>query len=636
MCGIFGTLNVSVAERANEIFAGLSHRGPDEQGFIKTDNLELLHTRLAIQDLHSTGQQPMCYHGLTIVFNGEIYNHLQLREKYGLFAGSNSDTLTLLMLFELKGIQMLEEIDGMFAFALYDERRHELFLARDRAGKKPVYVYQNGLQFAFSSELNILNRIFRPVKNLASLSAYLYLGYHYRKATSYQKVTELENGHYLKINSQTGSQKLVKWFDIAVFYKAKNKLGYRDAVDALDSKLQIAVNRRIDSSDLDVGSFLSGGIDSGLVTAIAALHKPSLKTFTVRIAGSYDESLLAQSVADKYETRHTAVDISFDDLQSDIERILINYGEPYCDSSAIPSYYVAKAAKQHVTVVLNGDGADELFAGYRRYVPFKNYDFFNSGKISRSIAAVLSGILPVAHEKKSRYNYFYRLLKFASYSDILQLYSSASSDILVGFESQFIIKPDLRDISHDLEEINHLHLSSLDKLLLMDFQTILFSGLLPKMDIATMAHSLEGRSPFLSKELLEFAPGLNNDFKINGLATKYILRQLAKKYLPANLINQPKRGFEVPLKHWVNHELNEIIHDYLLSQNVLYPSIIQKSFIQDLLAKKINISEERRAKILFDVFALEVWYTNLQRSAVSPFDLTAQTSSAVHTNGVSI
>lgn len=627
MCGIFGTLNLSIAEQASEIFGGLAHRGPNSRGFTIEDNVELFHTRLAIQDISNSGRQPMHHHGLSIVFNGEIYNHMQLREEYGLEAESNSDTKTLLMLYELMGMKMLDKLDGMFAFALYDQLNRELFLARDRAGKKPLYVYSNGEEIAFSSELNILYQLFKPEIDYSSISAYLYLGYHYRKATPYKKVFDLENGHYLKINTENGQQTTVKWFDISTSYTITNKLSYVDTIHELDSRLQLAVNRRVDSSDVDVGSFLSGGIDSGLITAIAALHKPLIKTFTVRIEGSYDESLLALQVAQKYNTSHTVVDISFADLQNDIEKILINYGEPFCDNSAIPSYYVAKSAKEHVNVALNGDGADELFGGYRRYVPFKYFDFFNSSRFSKFSARALSNFLPLAHEKKSSYNYIYRLLKFAGYKDILQQYSSASSDIFVGYENQFVQDPDLDQIRDDLNKINQLRLSPLNKLLLMDFQTILFSGLLPKMDIATMAHSLEVRSPFLSKEIMEIAPGLKDDFKINGLSTKFILRDLAKKYLPPDLITQPKRGFEIPLKNWVDHQLNDIIADYLLSADAFYPIMIKKAFIQDLLAKRINISQERRAKILFDVFALEVWYKNIRQTDLSSINLQAQAKS---------
>lgn len=608
MCGIFGTLNFNSREDVGHIYRDLFHRGPDEQRHVLHDNLELYHTRLAIQDLTDQGQQPMKHEGLTVVFNGEIYNHLEVRAKYGLQNSSSSDTRTILMLYERIGMKMLEEFDGMFAFALYDSVKKKLFLARDRAGKKPLYVYSKGVQCVFSSELNILSKVVRPEIDYASIADYLYLGYHYRKATPYKRVTELENGCYLEIDTHSNISKKVKWFDIATFYQKENKLNYTDSVEMLDQNLQLAVKRRIDSSDLDVGAFLSGGIDSGLVTSIAASHTSNLKTFTVRVEGSYDESHLAKKVAQKYGTNHTEVDITFSDLQNDIEKILLNHGEPNCDNSAIPSYYVAKEAKKHITVVLNGDGADELFGGYRRYVPFKHFDFFNSGKVSTTAAKILTSILPIANEKQSNYNYVYRLLKLAGYDDMLKVYNSASCDLFVGFEDQFLQKPLMKALSADLVLTNKLPISSLQKIILTDFQSMLFSRLLPKMDIATMAHSLEGRSPFLSKEILEFAPGLHDDCKINNLTTKPILRDLALRYLPQDLINQPKRGFEIPLKSWVNGELKTIISDYLLAPDALYTKIIKKNFVEDLLDSKVKISDERRAKILFCIFGLEVWF----------------------------
>lgn len=611
MCGIFGTINYEIPVDQQEIFQGLWHRGPDEQDRQSIDNLHLYHTRLAIQDLSASGRQPMEYNGLMIVFNGEIYNHLELREKYGLESASNSDTRTILMMYELMGMKMLEEFDGMFAFALYDLKNRMLYLARDRAGKKPLFIYRKGKTWMFSSELNILAQIAQPKIDHAALSDYLYLGYHYRKSTPYLHVSELENGHYLKLDPQSMKEQDLTWFNMEEGYKKESKLSHADSVAQLDQLLQLAVQRRMDSSDLDVGSFLSGGIDSGLVTAIAAKHAKRLNTFTVRVPGSYDESGLAAKVAKSYGTNHTVVDIDFSNLQDDIESILSGHGEPNCDNSAIPSYYVARAAKQHTTVVLNGDGADELFGGYRRYVPFRHLDFFQPNNLTKISAKILAGILPIANEKQSYYTYLYRLLKFASYTDVVKIYCSASSDLFVGFEDQFLRRPLMKEISADLLAINKLPLSALNKILLMDFQSMLFSRLLPKMDIATMTHSLEGRSPFLSKELLEFAPGLPDHFKIHNVTTKSILRDLAVNYLPEELINQPKRGFEIPLRKWVDEELKTVINDYLLAKDTLYSRIIKKSFIEDLIAKKIRVSDERRAKMLFCVFGLEVWYKKL-------------------------
>ncbi len=616
MCGIFGTINLSVSNRASEVFCSLFHRGPDDRGFYQKDNIELYHTRLAIQDLSEMGKQPMCKDGLSIAFNGEIYNHLELRKKYGLYSPSTSDTQTILMLYRKLGISMLDEFDGMFAFALYDEAEKQLYLARDRAGKRPLYIYQKGEAFAFSSELNALYKITRPAINYGSLSSYLYIGYHYKKDTPYKEISDLQAGTFLQIDTVTGNYEIKKWFDISKFYFKQSQIEYADAIRELDSRLRLAVKRRIESSDLDVGCFLSGGIDSGLVTAIAANYKKSLKTFTVKLDGAYDESTLAQEVALQYGTDHKVVDISFSNLRNDIEKILISYGEPFCDSSAIPSYYVSKAAKQYITVVLNGDGADELFGGYRRYVPFRYFDFFNTSTFSKTAFKSLLNLLPIANEKKSRYNYFYRMLKFGSYKKDIELYTSASYDLLVGFEKHFIKQPDLKEIEDDLLRYKSYKLSALSKILLIDFEAILFSDMLPKMDIATMSNSLEGRSPFLSKEILEFAPGLKDNFKINNLQTKYILRNLARKYLPENLISQPKRGFEVPLKKWMETELKEIVNDYLLSGSAIYPQLIEKKFVENLLSKKVKISDERRAKILYNIFALEVWHKNLKSNMI--------------------
>lgn len=610
MCGIFGSVNYKIP-RETEVFNGLLHRGPDQQQHRRVNNVTLFHTRLAIQDLSVAGQQPMEHENMIIVFNGEIYNHMELRAKYGLKAQSNSDTLTLLMLFKLLGMAMLEELDGMFAFALYDISNRRLFIARDRSGKKPLYLYSKNDTFVFSSELKILAQVTKPEIDYEALSDYLYLGHHYRKATPYKEVREVENGHYLTIDTLTGTVEDTAWFKIEKFYKTSSSLSYEDSLLHLEELLKKAVSRRLDSSDLDVGSFLSGGIDSGVVTALAAEHSSKLKTFTVKIDGSFDESELAAQVAKKYDTDHHVVEIDFSHLQNDIEKIITNHGEPNSDNSAIPSYYVAKAAKEHITVVLNGDGADELFGGYRRYVPFSHVDFFNPSALTKFSSSILTKVLPVANKKHSNYTYLYRLLKFASYSDLVKIYCSASSDLMVGYEDQFIQQPQMTAIREDLTRINEYPISSLKKILLMDFESMLFSRLLPKMDIATMAHSLEGRSPFLSKEILEFAPTMEDSFKIKKIQTKHILRDLGKKLLPSDLISQPKRGFEIPLSKWVDNELKEIIHTYLFAHDTLYSKLIKKEFVHDLVQRKILISDEKRAKIIFSIFSMEVWYKNL-------------------------
>ncbi len=585
------------------------HRGPDEQSSFVCDNVDLYHLRLSILDIGG-GKQPMHLHDrYTIIFNGEIYNHAEIRKQFGLTGATNSDTETLLLLYERMGESFLQYLDGMFVFVIYDRINKTLFIARDRAGKKPLYVYNNAQKIVFASELNCLKGLLPLEMDTNNFYHYMRLGVFYRKLTPYKNVKELAAGTYLTIDCKNLEIKEKRWWDIRDYYMQQHQDNLEQSLDKTNDFLQKAVKRRLESSDLEVGCFLSGGIDSGLVTAIASKHNSNLKTFTVSFSGEYDEAPLAKLVAEKYHTRHTEIRISFDNLKDDVEQILCNYGEPFFDSSAIPSYYVSKEAKKHVTVILNGDGADELFGGYRRYVPFARYDFFRQHFLVNRSASAVKMFLPKPHNKKSKYNYLYRLASLASKSS-LEIYLSAGLDIIEDYEKH-IIQPSfdyLEQMRADFNVIASSPMSGLKKIMNMDFDTNLFSDLLVKMDIATMAHSLEGRSPFMGKELLEYAPGMNDNFKINGSTTKYLLRTLAKQYLPETLINQPKRGFEIPLKNWVNNELKEMMHDYISAPSALSRNFVNYSFTEKLLLNKNNVPAEKRAKILWTLFCMEVWY----------------------------
>ena len=563
----------------------------------------------------------MIHNGVYITFNGEIYNHFELRKKYNLHHSSRSDTMTILLMYEKLGIAMLQEFDGMFAFCLYDTNSETIFLARDRTGKKPLYIWQKNDSLVFSSELNVLREITQPNINKSAINDYLYLGFHFKQQTPFESIWELADGCFHEFNLTTLRHNTVRWFDITSFYLKKIELTEAEALDQLDIKLNHSVKCRLESSDVEVGSFLSGGIDSGLVTAIASNYKNHLKTYTVRFPGAYDESNLALLVAQRYNTIHTPIDISFYRLNLDFEKIIANYGEPFCDDSAIPSYYVSEAAKKHITVVLNGDGGDELFGGYRRYVPFRHYDFFSSNKHMAKIIGKMSSIIPVAHKRKGMYNYLYRLLDFASYKDPVKMYTAATSDLLVGCEDAFATPPELKEFRKMLLEISSLPISGLQKLLLADYHAILFGVLLPKMDIATMAHSIEGRSPFLGKDILEFAPSVPDRYKVSGFTTKYLLRKLAKKYLPEEVIHQPKRGFEVPLKLWMDNDLKNILDDYLFSSNPLYVEFLDKKFVMQIYNRTVNLPDEKRAKILYGILCLEVWHKQLVNKA-KPFQET--------------
>lgn len=608
MCGIAGAINFKLSYQL--VNKSLFHRGPDEQNAFASDNVDLYHLRLSIMDI-TGGGQPMHLDGrYTIIFNGEIYNHEALRARFHLKGHTSSDTETLLLLYRKYGPDFLQHVDGMFAFAIYDNQKKNLFIARDRAGKKPLYYYVDDGKIVFASELNCLKEILPLEMNRDNFYHYLRLGSFYRQLTPYHNVKELPNGTYINIDCVTLNIKEKCWWSINDQYTQNSADGFSASMEKVDGYLHEAVKRRVEASDLEVGSFLSGGIDSGLVTAIASGYNNSLKTFTVSFDGQYDEATLAKQVADKYHTRHTQIKISFDHLTNDLEKIVSNYGEPFFDSSAIPSYYVSQEARKHLTVILNGDGADELFGGYRRYVPFAKYDFFKENAMVKNTATFFKNVLPPSNNKMSGYNYLHRLASLASKEDI-EIYLSAGVDIMEGFEQHIknsVVDDYLEPMRKDFNKIVRTELSGLKKIMNMDFNTTLVSQLLVKMDIASMAHSLEGRSPFLCKELLEYAPRINDNYKINGSTTKVLLRQLAKKYLPAELVNQPKRGFEIPLKNWINKELKEIVFAYLGSGTSLSNDFISKKFISSLLNNKVRISEEKRAKILWMLTSMEIWY----------------------------
>ncbi|MEP6582781.1 MAG: asparagine synthase (glutamine-hydrolyzing) [Ginsengibacter sp.] len=610
MCGLAGTINADFSY--DTVTKIMGHRGPDERRGYQHGNVNLFHLRLAILDI-AGGIQPMSLKDrYVIIFNGQIYNHQEIRKQFNLAGNTSSDTETLLLLYDKFGRDFLQYLDGMFVFIIHDKVKNELFIARDRAGKKPLYYYFDDKVFAFASELNCLYKMVKLEVEPANFYHYLRLGSFYRQFTPYKKVKELPAGTHLTINCDNLAITEKKWWNINDYYSTQCKDSLETSLQKTDQFLHTAVKRRIESSDLEVGSFLSGGIDSGLTTAIASQYNSRLRTFTVSFEGEYNEAPLAKLVAEKYHTNHTEIKISFANLRDDIEKILSNYGEPFFDSSAIPSYYVSREAKKYVTVILNGDGADELFGGYRRYVPFARYDFFKKNYLVKNGASFIKRGMPKSHNKKSFYNYLYRLASLASKSNV-EIYLSAGVDIFEDY-TEFITDPGfdyLEPLRKDFDQIANSDLSGLQKIMNMDFDINLFDDLLVKMDIATMANSLEGRSAFLSKELLEYIPGIADKYKINGRTTKYLLRRLAVKYLPATLINQPKRGFEIPLKSWIDKELKEPVTDFLSSSQCFYKNFVQQSFVLDLLNKKVDISDEKRAKILWTLFSMEVWNKNM-------------------------
>jgi len=610
MCGIFGTLNCPIDNSA-QVLHDLNHRGPDRHGCLTVGPLSLLHTRLAIQELGSGGHQPMQHGRWILAFNGEIYNHRELRRRYSLLlCQSASDTETLLHLWERLGVAMLPELDGMFALVLFDTMTQRLWLARDRFGEKPLYVWQSGVELVFCSELRALQRHVALPVNRDALSRYCQVGYFLKDETPYQSLRQINPGHVECIETRTMARTETCWIPEKTIFRSL--AGKEVSLSQLDQTITQSVHQRIDTADREVGILLSGGIDSGLITAIAAQHRPGIRTFTMSFAdGLYDEAPLAQLVANRYKTRHTAVRVDTQDLADDLLTILPRYGEPFMDSSALPSYWIAKAAREYVPVVLTGDGADELFGGYRRYAAAR-FGLFRLPKIAGRFVAAFHPLLPHPTHKQSRYSHFYRLSHMAQQSGAKR-YLAITTDVFGGYESA-LIDPAPLDGLHKLVEQTQ-SLSGLQQLQALDLVLLLPGDLLKKMDIATMAHSLEARSPFLSRKVTQLAFSLPDNLKMGwnrGVQTKFLLRQLATKYLPAGLVDQPKRGFEVPLRQWLDGPLRSLTYDYL-TKPTLIDSLVRPTFIGHLLQQPHRFPPEKRAKLLWMMLSVEIWYRNLFR-----------------------
>ncbi|WP_299987983.1 asparagine synthase (glutamine-hydrolyzing) [uncultured Pontibacter sp.] len=609
MCGIFGKVGQLEASEMEVATQMLCHRGPDGQLYESYDQVHLFHARLSIVDI-AGGTQPMADEDLAIIFNGEIYNHQEIRDKFDLKCHTRSDTETIMRMYSRFGLDMLQYMDGMFAIALYDKGKKTLYLLRDRAGKKPLYYSKQGNSIYFASEQNLLQKIVKPTIKLSAIAEYLQTGMVYGEATPYEDIYELKPGHLVSI--QVDSQELSdqkQWWSIEPYYQQTLQLSEQDALVELDARLKQAVKSRVESSDLEVGCFLSGGIDSGIITAMAAKVKPDLRTFTVKFGGQYDESAIAGAVSKHIGTDHHELSVSYDQLANDFEKIVTAYGEPFMDDSQIPSYYVAREAKKHLTVIINGDGGDELFGGYRRYVPFGNKLLHNA--VVKNISGAVLPFLPTPTDKMSLYNYAYRLARLNS-MQLYEQYLSSGTDMLYDQAKSFKVQPS-GELRSRIEQNATKEMSALRQIMLTDFETILPNILLKKIDISSMQHSLEGRSPFLSKGILEFAPSLPDSLKIKGTTTKYLLRKLAAKYLPAGVEKLPKRGFEVPVIPLMENTLKPMLKDYLSSANALYRSVVDPKVIDALLQDKegASMTRDRRARILFSVLAMEVWHQKL-------------------------
>jgi len=574
MCGIAGIISYHQYNKAKlkSMTDLLKSRGPDEEGFFYDKGICLGHRRLSIIDLE-TGRQPISNEDghLTIVFNGEIYNYLEIKDKY---LGNrhkfktNTDTEVILHLYEEKGKDVVNYLNGMFSFAIWDSREKELFIARDRVGQKPLYYFNIGGSFAFSSELNSLMSVFPVEKeiNWGALQDYLRYQYIPNPETAYKNVFSLSPGEFIVAKEYNGNINLKNVRYWKPQYK-KKKYSLLEAENVMETLLIKSVKRRL-ISDVPLGSFLSGGLDSSLIVALMKKLKDDVATFSISFAEkSYDESKYAELVANFLETEHHTKEVQLN-ISSDMSKIIGIFGQPFGDASAIPVYFLSAFTKNFVKVALSGDGADELFGGYRRYLSIKFWERINRLPASSSTINIANKLVKKIPDKSGYYgNVFSKKVKFLVKQ--WEQMTVGKGGFLLSFSEDEL----KRIFKNRYIPPNEKYIQTFDEQVIDDINYYLTDDILIKVDRMSMANSLEVRAPFLDPELIDFALSLSDNLKIHLFESKYSLKKTAEKYLPKKIIYRSKHGFMLPLDYWFKNDLGEFIikesKDHWLYKEVL-------------------------------------------------------------------
>ncbi|MBL0241368.1 MAG: asparagine synthase (glutamine-hydrolyzing) [Chloracidobacterium sp.] len=623
MCGIVGFVNNSAraADRAvlEAMNGAIVHRGPDDDGFYVHDNVGLAMRRLAIIDL-AGGKQPMHNADRTkwIVFNGEIYNYRELRadlEKRGHSFYTNSDTEAIIHLYDEYGADCLQYLRGMFAIAIWDKSDRSLFLARDRVGKKPIlYSHQPNGDLIFGSEFQAILKHPSVTREVDYGAIDSYLSYLCVPApeTAFKQIRKLEPGHWLKWKD--GNVETRRYW-LPDFSK-KIKISEDEAIQETTRILRESTKLRM-ISEVPLGAFLSGGVDSSIVVALMAQESAApVKTFSIGFEEQdFSELKYARRVAEHVGAEYSEFIVRPDALEV-LPTLVEHYGEPYADSSAVPTYYVAKETRQHVTVALNGDGGDESFAGYERYMAMEVAELYR--RIPRILRRTLIEgpirMLPTSEIKKTRVRDVQRFLisanesrkeRYARWMSAIKptaklaLLYSDEMNARVGEHNAAAVLDEWFDRAGDL--------GLLDATLLADQMTYLPNDLLVKVDIASMANSLEARSPFLDHKVIEFAASLPESLKMNRFRPKYLLKKVAARLVPPEVVYRRKMGFGVPIAHWFRGEMKDFVRDVLLSPASLSRGVFRPKTIEMYIDQHIR-GEVDHATPIWTLLMLELWY----------------------------
>lgn len=625
MCGISGfyaftSKGKQCQSKLKESIDTLNKRGPDYQVTFFHNNIGLAHARLSIIDTSDNAKQPFIDNTgrYVICFNGEIFNFKEIKksllEKSYTFK-TESDTEVLLYLLIEEGIDSVKKLNGFFAISFYDMQTQTLYLIRDRYGVKPLVYYKNDDVIAFASETKAIKAFDLPLSlNNNALYNYLQFNYIPNNDSIYNQIQKIPPGSYLKVKDKTITSERYYQINIPESTSSNKQLDYEKSKNEFKNLLQNAVQRRL-IADVPLGAFLSGGIDSSVIVALASEYVSDLKTFSIGYKDEplFDETRYAELVAEKYKTNHTTFKLTNDDLLKILFDFLDYIDEPYADSSALAVYILSQQTKKHVTVALSGDGADEILAGYNKHGAEYKIVNSNAGKNIASIAypfvKKLSGSRNSAFGNKIR-----QIKKFAegaklSTAERYWLWCSITPEKDVNKLIKFKIDKE----KYLLDKANMLHnftnTNDFNEVLKSDMEIVLYGDMLTKVDLASMANSLEIRNPFLDYTFVDFAFSLPSSYKINGNERKKILLDTFKSYLPEQIYTRPKHGFEVPLLKWFKNELNSFIENEILNEEFIKTQgIFNWEEIKQLKKQLYSIQPGDVAAKIWAIIVFQYWY----------------------------
>ena len=611
MCGIAG-LSADDPSSMGRMLASIEGRGPDGRGIYTDGRVTLGHVRLSILDLSQAGAQPMEFGNLVVVYNGEIYNFAELRRELSPYYEfvSQSDTEVLLRAWHRWGRRAVDRFRGMFAFAVYDKNDGTLTLVRDRVGVKPLYYYYDGTQFAFASEPRALKQWKNDLQpDKKALCEFFQYGYISSQQSAYERVRKVPPGHLLRFDLSKKELQLRRYWSILPFFEEpKFDKSEDELVDELEALLVESFRYRM-VSDVPVGVFLSGGIDSSVVAAILQKHYGTIHTFTIGFEEArYNEADWAKKVAAHLGSEHHEKYLSVGEAKEILEHFVEIYDEPFGDSSGIPTSLVSRFAREEgMKVVLSADGGDELFCGYERY-----WIGYALGKkisiLPRPLRRMLASLMELVGVERAskllrvrnlahKYNQFARMLRDDSWRHYYEMIVQNATDPQI----EALLECRMRRGDFGFETGGREH--PMQGMMLWDYHRYLPDDILVKVDRATMYHSIEGREPLLDHTIAEFMARVPFEYKYRNGTSKYLLRKVLERYLPMELIERPKMGFAIPIFEWFSADMSEKFDRYFAGDD----EIVDMEFVRKELSKFKKNASSVNVNFLWFVLVYRMW-----------------------------